>query len=300
MQSVRHRQAFTLIELLVVIAIISILMGLLLAVVQRVREAAARARCGNNLKQIGLAFQHHHDTLGVFPSNGGWDGKQKIKTTSGTETLVIVQDALLSWPWVLGVGDPFRRPKDQTGSWAFSILPFIEHENIHRNRDWRVPVPLYFCPSRRPPMSQAPQADEYGWYDGGGWEWAKIDYAANGFAVPNRPKCLRIADFRDGTSHTALVGEKSLNPKNYETGTWYWDEPYFVGGMGGTQRSGSTILRDSPKMGLAFQYNFGSVHSSGAMFVRADGSVTLVPFTTSKEIVKAFLTPAGGEIGPDF
>src|SRR5437660_12783484 len=111
------RRAFTLIELLVVIATIAVLIGLLLPAVQKVRESAQRASCQSNLKQIGLALHHFHDTYGRFPA-------AKIHSGMGTR-------AQLNYvgPEVNYRGDPFR-VYNHTG-WI-ALLPFIEQTNLFR------------------------------------------------------------------------------------------------------------------------------------------------------------------------
>jgi prepilin-type N-terminal cleavage/methylation domain-containing protein/prepilin-type processing-associated H-X9-DG protein len=295
------RPGFTLVELLVVIGVIAVLVGLAMPAVQRAREAGRRLRCVNHLRQIGIALHKHHDRLGALPGNGGWDPSQRIADVSGNLTYISTTDDMNEqgptvYYW--GVGDPTRMGRDQPGSWAFSILPGIEQTNLFEHREWKVGVALYACPSRRPPVARmAPLIDEYGSYVTGGWPWSRTDYAANALVVPNRPEVVRFARFLDGTAHTLLVGEKSMDPKNYESGTWYFDEPFFAGGSAGTARFGTKVLQDAP--GVDFQNHWGSSHAGACNFLYGDGSVRGLAFTIDPAIVEALLTPDGGEVVPE-
>src|SRR5262245_17741951 len=113
-RSQRSRPAFTLIELLVVIAILGLLMGLLLPAVQKVREAAARVKCANNLKQIGLALHSYHDVQGSFPPAY----QRASGRTTGTVNGVSYPDD--NWNGVPG------------WAWGSLLLPYLEQENLYR------------------------------------------------------------------------------------------------------------------------------------------------------------------------
>ena len=288
--------AFTLIELLVVIAIIGVLIGLLLPAVQRVRLAVLRTRCQNNLKNVGLAFQSFHDTHRVFPSNGGWDGVQTVPAAAGPaftpDTFDKQLNALFKW----GVGDPGKAPRDQPGSWGYALLPFVEQDALFRRPDWKAPVALYLCPSRR---SAAPQPvtpeDDQGRYTSGGWEWGgRTDYAVNLEAFDNRPVCHAIARFTDGLSNTVLAGEKAFDRTTQRPDNWYWDEPIFLGGSKGTSRGGLGLVPDGP--GIPHKENWGSPHPGGVLFLFGDGGVRPIDYRTDLSVLAGFLSPDGGEV----
>jgi prepilin-type N-terminal cleavage/methylation domain-containing protein/prepilin-type processing-associated H-X9-DG protein len=289
----KENRAFTLVELLVVIAIIAVLIGMLLPAVQKIREAANRSQCANNLKQIGLGLLQHHNAFRCFPSNGGWDGQQSINDVNGVKTYVSTTVYAYKKTFIWGVGDPKLSPRDQMGSWAFAILPFLEQRNMYMERAWIYTVPVYICPSRRADIAKVAVDDKYGKYNGGGWEWGRIDYAANGLVIDHRPNIRNLASILDGTANTILAGEKLMDPADYNSGTWYWDEPFFLGGADATARRGTEILRDAP--GVNVVQNWGSAHADGAQFVFADGSVRVIQYGTPANIVKALLTPDGGE-----
>jgi len=301
-------RGFTLVELLVVIAIIAILIALLLPAVQSAREAARRVQCTNQLKQIGLAFQLHHDTNGHFPT-GGWG---------------------VRW-----VGDADRGAgRRQTGGWVYNILPYVEQQALWElpgdgNPDVvtpeqfarakqlvMTPVPLMNCPTRRSPILY-PDA-------GGLWAYnmdrprsgARSDYAAcwgtandgvgsgatsslaNGDSGSPSPPwrdpdalgwngvCyqrseVRLAMVEDGSSNTYAVGEKGLMPDNYDNGQDPGDnETMYAGDDIDVMRSTLELYpprQDRP--GLGAFLNFGSAHPSAWNVAFCDGSVHALSYS---------------------
>ncbi len=300
------RRAFTLLELLVVIGIVGTILSLLLAAVQRAREAAARVSCTNNLHQLGLALHAFHDVNGFFPTSGGLPpgGNRPPTPTISTSGKL----------W--GVGDPRWPARFQPGPWAYAVLPYVDEASAFQAQSYAIAPKCFMCATRARDNPQAvPAADPLlvqPWdgrpYDGGGVSlWGKTDYAANSAIIfgnlglddnPNSTlitgKVVSLADVRDGASNTILVGEKSLDPRAYNTGGWFWDEPIFAGGgAGGTVRGGAGLFHDS--YGVPFGNNWGAGHPSGANFLLADCSVHLLSFDLDPDVMQALLTPSGGE-----
>jgi prepilin-type N-terminal cleavage/methylation domain-containing protein len=289
----RERGGFTLIELLVVLAIIGILIALLLPAVQKVRETAARVKCKNNLHQIGIAMLNHWTIHRYLPTNGGKKTGQPISVSTDGN--------------VWGLGDPNLTVKDQTGSWAFAILPYMEQENVYKTPIANSPqggqaaaIKVYMCPSRARQQVQLAVSPEpvYGKIlDNKNINpWSKIDYVANRKVIDNRGAAnmpMSLIDISDGTSNTILAGEKVIDPRAYETGGWYYDEPFFTGGADGTHREGSGLFQDA--VGVNVVTNWGSVHATSATFLFADGAIRNLPYSIDPATFKALLTPNGHE-----
>jgi prepilin-type N-terminal cleavage/methylation domain-containing protein len=290
--SPRKARAFTLIELLVVIAIIAILIGLLLPAVQKVREAAARTKCANNLKQLGLALHNYHDTYGKFPylrSGGGQNRHSWVLLIAPFfEQATVYQ--VMSTP-ITGV--------NQTD--GFNNLTATDPQVVAARS---AGVSILLCPSRRSVGQLTPidpgnltvtgQPGDYAACTGD----TNVAPTTGVFTFDNGTfqqlslKGRRILDITDGSSNTIMIGEKHLRQSNPDganpPGTPY--DPnydiiaYSAGIQGSYHRRGgpSWPLAQSPTTPQNMQ--FGSWHPGTVQFALADGSIrgfrTSLPGTT--------------------
>jgi prepilin-type N-terminal cleavage/methylation domain-containing protein len=212
----RSRRGFTLIELLVVIAIIAILIGLLLPAVQKVREAASRAKCSNNLKQLGIAIHSFHDTNGKFPANQQQIGTNVWESLSAHYFILpyIEQQNLFNLIVV-----PSNAP--QPGQSCSGCGNGTNWSNAY-NGPMNVTISTFICPSSPP----APRRGTYnnGWDGPGsnyGWSYGSRAYAnwdnnSNGLIAQLRQ--TKMADATDGLSNTLLASELLSGSNATQTG----------------------------------------------------------------------------------
>ncbi|VTS00959.1 DUF1559 family PulG-like putative transporter [Tuwongella immobilis] len=299
MHANRRQNGFTLIELLVVIAIIAVLIGLLLPAVQKVREAAARMQCQNNLKQIGLAAHNYHDTnQNLIPAFVG-------NNAQGVD----------SW-----------------ATWAALLLPYIEQTQVLNLWDqkrlvsyqpavaYQTQIKIYLCPSR--PTAVLSTGD---FATPGG---ALSDYAAsfgtgadftnsNGAIIPALPTVttdsvgpllvswthqVKLLDVTDGTSNTTMFGEKAIRPNSLrgrnEDRSVYSGQRNTHRRMMGTDSAGTQRLLMPPNCQTIPNANesFGGPHTGITNFVFVDGSVRSLRNSADIAVLTALVTRRGGEV----
>ncbi|OWK35523.1 DUF1559 domain-containing protein [Fimbriiglobus ruber] len=285
-----RRAGFTLIELLVVIAIIAILIGLLLPAVQKVREAAARTKCTNNLKQMGLALHAFHDTYQMFPS-GYYNAGTFIQTGWQLQLLPYLEQSALwnqSLTWLTA----------NPGSTETNSFPACGF-----------PMPMFICPSNtRPPTFTSGPTYELTSYLG--CAGTSSGNPVSGDGVLYSMSKVRFTDITDGTSNTIAIGERPVTGDlNYGWGF----SPYGTGAgdgdtvLGAVDKSLAVTMQDvATNVGLQTQRvpnntseidgaHFWSFHTGGANFLYADGSVHFLAYS-SNSIFPQMCTRAGGEI----
>jgi type II secretory pathway pseudopilin PulG len=290
-----------LIELLVVIAIIAILIGLLLPAVQKVREAAARTKCLNNLKQMGLAMHNFHDTYGALPY--ARTGGHEQDHTWAVILLPFIEQGPFYTTW-LSTPIPSLDGPQVVGTFPRLAINDLRFNKTIRTQSapLNTTVPIYFCPSRRAPqVCLAPL--------GSNLVGASSDYAVvGGDNTLNRGPFhindlygtgIRFGEITDGLSSTLLVGEKHLMPADVGQGT-------YDGCIYSATPSGLSFRQAGSLHPLALGPNddqkgqFGSWHTGVVNFVFSDAHVTGLNTSISVTTLGFLATRAGGEVIPDY
>ncbi len=301
----RSRAAFTLIELLVVIAIIAVLVALIMPAVQAARESANRAKCQNNLKQLGLAAQEYHDSFNSFPA--GWYCYQPTydaqgNLISGDINCQYVYSPYQDYMWNGMIGTFLKMEQNNLYNEINFNLLTSDPTNVTAIRRT---IDGFVCPSNRRPTVTQNSTNAY-------LQLGPSDYRANmaagqvipssatGCATidPTNPLCFyydngmmyqnsttNMADITDGTTNTVIFGE-SLSP----TGTWSQATSCCV-----RTNIDRTINRPILYNGLNYYTYWMSKHPSMVNFGFCDGSVRPVTQLINKITLNKIMTRSGGE-----